>query len=252
MNIRQINCNNITNFTFSGSARNVYDRYGNYIATNTTISFREDFNWIEFAKEIGKYYKNVDKVHVFDYACSTGEEAFTIIMSLFVALGEECRKFFKVIAKDIDSRNIADAKSGIISVHDDEEYKYITKNTQSLTNNFLKYNKDGENIKFRPLVRKNVIFSQANILDDIDNLPERNTILFCRNLLLYFNDYDETRLLTKIANKFKDTSSILVLGDGDTNKETRNLLSELGFVQFNDIKNAYIKKYSRGKCVRLF
>ena len=242
MNIRPINLYNTEKLTFNGSARNVYGKYGEYIATNTTISFREDFDWIRFAKKIGEHYKNVNKVNIIYYACSTGEEAFTIIMSLLVTLGDKCSKFFKIIAKDIDDQNIIDAKSGRISVHDDMEYKYILENTQPFTNNFLKYNKKGESIKFRPLVRKNVIFSQANILDDIDNLPERNTILFCRNLLLYFNDIDTTKLLIKIANKFKDTSSILVLGEGDKNKETVKLLSELGFIQFNDIENAYVKK----------
>ena len=246
--INNIYYNNLNNYTdiknsaFRGSARDVFNKSGKYLYNTLTASFRPDFEWIKFAKKIEKYYKDVDKVNVFDYGCSTGEEAYTFVMSLLVTMGDNANKFFKVIAKDIDKDNIASAKTGKIALFNGE-YEEIEKNTYPYTNKFLNYDKNDKSIEFSSLIRNNVEFSQADILKDIDNLPEKNTILLCRHLMLYLEPEDLPKLFTKISDKFKDTSSVLVMGDGYARGKALNLLSELGFVQFGEIKHSFIKKY---------
>ena len=215
---------------FRGNFRMIMDKSRKNVLYKTfTYTFRNDFNWFYFPQFISNKYKNVEKVTFVDHACSSGEETVSIVSKLMEDLGEEANKFFPILARDFDEINIASAKRGII---------YMTTGEKDAVCRCLKYpenyfyfnNTRLESIQPRSEVLHNIDYKCSNILDDIEKLPDKNTILFCRNLWLWLKPEDRTLLMQKIADKFKDDSSIIAIGEADTSStDILDLLCKNGF-----------------------
>lgn len=66
----------------------------------------------------------------------------------------------------------------------------------------------------KDILKENVKFSQGDILQDVDNMPAKNTVLLCRNFWPYLDSLKRKELLQKLENKF-DESSLIVIGSYD-------------------------------------
>ena len=66
----------------------------------------------------------------------------------------------------------------------------------------------------KDILKRNVEFSQGDILEDIDNMSSKNTVLLCRNFWPYLDAFKREKLAQKLEDKF-DESSIVVIGDYD-------------------------------------
>lgn len=235
----------ITNFqthnspTFKISGKDVLDKKGQLLYRTTTSCLREDIDWTVLPDLLYRHFIKANKVNVFDYACSTGEEAFTLIISMVHCLGNRADKFFPIIGKDINHENIRYAQSGTIRTND-SEFRKIKEHFGTKINNYLKKYYNLDMIFFNKSVTQKVQFSHGDIIKDIDTLPNINTVLFCRNFLSYLNEGDFETLMTKIANKFRNTNSLLITGNYDsTNYRIKRSLFNNGFACLEGIDNVY-------------
>ena len=217
------------NCSFSSSYRAVEDLSGKLKYRTSTSFFREDIEWYDLANLLGEKYKNTDKVNIVDYACSSGEEAYTIVLSLIKQLGKKtASKFFPIVAKDIDEENIRMAKSGYL-IANEKEKKFLDDssgffprpfnihsiNSYHKRQSYIYRNKAKYLIEFDRDLRKNIKFSVADINEDINSLPQKDTVLFCRNMWPYLPSQNQIKLLDIIMEKIHNTNSLIVLGDYD-------------------------------------
>ena len=147
------------------------------ISTNVTYFFREQHHW-EFLISLFQKFDKTKPLKIWSSACSTGEEPYTIAMLLKEYLFSD----IKILATDISYEVIKQARDGIYSK---ETLKHVDKTY--LNKYFYKYNdqyciKDEikQFIKFRVF---NLVCGDYDIFKDIEF-----DIIFCRNVLIYFDD----------------------------------------------------------------
>ena len=212
---------------------------------NDTSIFRDDLLWDDFIKFLKFKYEDLKKVNVYNYACSNGSESFSLVMKMLSCLGKkDSEKFFPIIAKDVDSLAIENAKSNSIPIdwfekskinlHTDNNFaEYFTKDFSS---NWY----DGETVFYCPVkeLTENVRFSKGDIMKDYKRIEPENSVVLARNFWPYLLE-DIPRLILRLAEQMGKNST-LVIGGFDVNGcknyniDLRQELLKKGFVATDD------------------
>ncbi|MGE5559421.1 MAG: CheR family methyltransferase [Bacillota bacterium] len=170
------------------------------ITVNKTEFFRENnhFDFIHreifyIARKNPRIVKNKE-IRAWSAGCSTGEEAFSLAMCFMETVPEAYN--IKILATDINHSVIKKAQTGryLISAESVPSY-YLHKY-------FQKYS-DHEYI-ISPVIRKLIVFRHFNLTDDFP-FENKMDIIFCRNVMIYF----DTQIQQQLFQKFYD---ILVPG----------------------------------------
>ena len=189
----------------------------NEITINKTDFFREnnhfDFirNKIKFIFEKNQRILKNKEIRVWSAACSTGEEAYTLAFVLKECLSEEIN--IKILATDICSKVLSIAGKGIYPsrIKSEIDQYYLAKYFESSENNY----KVIDSIKHLVTVR------QFNLMD---MFPFSNTfdMIFCRNVMIYFDLKVQQNLLDKFYS-FITPGGLLFLGHSESliNKKHR-------------------------------
>ena len=151
------------------------------INSNTTNFFRRDIDW----KTLGKIFKKQfpqGKVNIYDFACSDGSEAYSLIITLIEQLGEKnAQRFFPIIASDVDEEIIrmANSKKIVATSEDIFSMGNIIKD-----GNIKKYfsitELGGEKFLLTPkeILTKNVTFKKNQLFKDLTKYKNKKTISF--------------------------------------------------------------------------
>lgn len=195
---------------------------GKIFVRSDTQMFRIDLDWAEFKKYLKKNFSGYEKVNTLVYGCSDGSEAYTMSILLQNAFGDEAGKFFPIFAKDIDTRAIERNKerqnARLTPVFNCE---IPAKYSLNLDSEGIREYMEIKGLKefLLPNVTKPVVFSVANILEDIENIDFRHpSIVMMRNMWPYISpdeyfDY-ANRLYERLA-----PGSIVVIGSFDCTGE---------------------------------
>ena len=168
------------------------------ITTNKTDFFREikHFEFLEkkLIPECMEKYKKEKKLDIWSAGCSTGEEVYSLLICcLETSQNELCKWNFYITGTDISNKVLKLAEQGIYS-----KEKLANLNPFILNKYFLKgQNKCSGLYKFKDEFRNYIKFMYVNLLDDL-HFDKSFNIIFCRNVLIYF----DKELQTKIINKF--------------------------------------------------
>lgn len=185
------------------------------ISTNFTHFFRENQHFDYLKNEIipclkGGKGNNPKKLRIWSAGCSTGEEPYTIAITLLESLPPGSGWDLKILATDISTKVVAVAQSGI----------YLKNKMQSLSMDLLKkYFLRGENqwrnhVKVKPIVKSAVQFQRLNLMESF-SFNESFDCIFCRNVMIYFDK--ETR--TQLVNRFYDNlekGGVLFIGHSES------------------------------------
>ncbi len=162
------------------------------ITTNETFFFREieHFRFLE-SEILSKTNAGTGSCfRVWSAACSTGEEPYSIAMTLQT----HCRKDWDLLATDVNSTVLASARKGIYQdvrtelLSDEYRRRYCRKGRDEFTGYF----------RVIPELRSKVRFGVFNLLDDMKPLG-RFDLVFLRNVLIYFDDTSKQDILTRMA-----------------------------------------------------
>lgn len=192
---------------------------------NSSLFFKQDINWAKLADMFIDKYKDINKVHTQVYACSDGAEAFSLAMILLEKLGpEKAKKFFPIIASDIDDEILKNPSKGIIKLSK-EDIKNIK---DVIGENYKKYIKFDNNFAFSnelhdtvctgrimPILKNTVIFKKANIEEDIYNIEKDNSIILGRNFWSYIRTDEKKNKLAQIIAQNLGKNSIYIAGSTD-------------------------------------
>jgi chemotaxis protein methyltransferase CheR len=148
---------------------------------------------------------------VWSAGCSSGEEPYTLAMVLseFAALHPGFR--FSIVATDISTKVLEKAKLGI---YDEERVATVP---VSIKQKYLMKSKDrgkGQ-VRIAPELRSQIRFERVNLMDEQYRRPELLDVVFCRNVIIYFERQNQEKLLGRLCNSLKP-GGYLFLGHSET------------------------------------
>jgi len=163
------------------------------LTTNYTYFMREkghyDFTKKTALKELCPLIKDHD-LRIWSAACSSGEEPYSIAMTLDEYFGIHKEQWDKVVlASDISDNVLRVATKGV----------YPKERISSLSESEIKTyfkKEDEKNYRVTPYLRSQVAFRKINLMDPF-SFKKKFHIIFCRNVMIYFDNQTKKRLLDK-------------------------------------------------------
>lgn len=151
------------------------------------------------------------KLRIWSAACSTGEEPYTLAM-LLSEFAEGVPGFdYSILATDISTLALEKARLGI---YREEKAAALP---QGLMRKYLLRSKDPQRkeVRIDPTLRAKVEFRRLNLMDEEFNLGEPVDVLFCRNVIIYFDQATQKRILAKLTRHLSP-GRFLFMGHSET------------------------------------
>jgi chemotaxis protein methyltransferase CheR len=170
------------------------------LTTNHTFFYREAHHFEHFAQEVRPGYvqrlNTGGKVRLWSAGCSSGEETWSLLMTF---LGEDqpegaaiARRDLRLLASDIATQAIAKARSGTYRTDDLKAVPEPLRRIWARSH--------GEDSTIAPEVQQLARFRALNLLGDWPMQGQFDTI-FCRNVMIYFDNPTKERLVHRFAEK---------------------------------------------------
>ncbi|RCK81175.1 MAG: Chemotaxis protein methyltransferase CheR [Candidatus Ozemobacter sibiricus] len=173
------------------------------VTTNKTDFFREPdhFTYLTTTAlprlQAGQARPPDKPLRVWSAGCSSGEEPYTLALVLSEYATAHPPFSFTILATDISSRMLAIATAGI---YPEERIAPIP---QHLRERFLLRSRDRSRrlIKFAPEIRRTIRFEKLNLKDIPPTFRETFHIIFCRNVIIYFDRPTQGWLLEQLVRR---------------------------------------------------
>jgi len=203
----------------------------NSFTTNKTHFFREDFHFEDLKDRVLPSLKAGENIKMYCSASSTGEEPYSMAMTILEAQEEHnCRYSSSIIATDIDTNVLQYAANGVYRFSKSSKefpswikpQKYFKKrvNKTLASEEIL--------IKIKPELQKMVSFQSMNLNDNeypFDN--NQFDVVFCRNVLIYFSTQDQNKILKKLFKHLK-IGGTLYLGHSENPQDLISYVDRVG------------------------
>ncbi len=180
------------------------------ITVNTTEFFRDPTTWQFIRSEVLPHLIHKPRIDIWHTACSTGEEVITMAILLAEANLLDKTYFY---ATDINENVLEIAKKA----------EYHVRNWDLLMENYNAYQpnypierycvKHSDKFFFHKSLTQNVKYEKFDLVNDIHT--QQYDVIFCRNVLIYFNQQLQNEVVSKLANCTKP-KSYLVIGSKET------------------------------------
>src|SRR5262245_55830999 len=185
-------------------------RLFNAILINVTAFFRDASAWNHLRQELLPAQLEAlgpDRpIRVWSAGCASGEEAYSIAMTLADLLGtEDFTRRVKIYGTDVDEEALQTARQATYSE------KELDAVPEELRTRY--FERAGERYAFRADLRRSIIFGRLDVLRDAP--ISRLDLLMCRNTLMYFNAETQAQVIARFHFALNDTG-ILVLGKAET------------------------------------
>lgn len=170
------------------------EHFVNALTTNLTSFFREAHHFEYLAQYLREQHKPGRNWRIWCSAASTGEEPYSIAMTLAETFG----RFdvpVQLIASDIDTKVLNTAREGIYpearleSVSTERRKAFFLRGKQS----------NAGKVRVVKELRQMIEFRQINLLDQNWGLGNALDIIFCRNVMIYFDKATQHKVLQRMA-----------------------------------------------------
>ena len=184
-------------------------KFTNAITTNLTAFFREDHHFQYLAKtlvpELIRKNQLDRRIRIWSAGCSTGEEPYSLAMTMKESMPSNETWDLKILATDLDSDVLQKASNGV----------YSSDRINGLSNNrkkrwFLNGKGDNEGtVRVRPELQEIITFKQLNLLQE---WPTKGPFdfIFCRNVVIYFDKDTQKVLFDRYANVLKNDAHLFI------------------------------------------
>lgn len=196
-----------------------HEEFVNALTTNLTSFFREGHHFVALEEHLRKDPKPTT---IWCAASSTGEEAYSIAMSAVSVFGRfNCP--VNIIASDIDSRVLQTASAG---VYNTEQIKDLSIDMKKRFFHRGKGKQIGK-VKVVDELKKLIKFQKLNLMDERWSLPKNIDIVFCRNVMIYFDKPTQISILEKIV-KHMAHDSLYIAGHSENFSSVSKILTPIG------------------------
>lgn len=192
--------------------RNFVYEFMNEISVGMTSMFRDPLFWKELKTEIIKKFRSDNKINIWHSGCSTGEEVYSMAILL-----SEIRLLNKAVtvATDINHDAMRDAQNGVYHKIKMVENERNYHEYNPLGNFHDYYTNQGTSVKVDSKLIDRVKFEYQNLINDPPPASGPFDIIFCRNVMIYFDSIAKEKILDKFYNALKP-EGWLIFGFYDT------------------------------------
>lgn len=174
----------------------------NVVTTNKTDFFREPkhFDYLvqtALPELINRYGATIGRrYNIWSAGCSTGEEPYTLAMVLNEFAGKQQGFYFSILATDISTKVLESASLGIY-----KEDAVVPVPT-ALKMKYLLRSKDKRKdlVRIAPELRSLIRFRRLNFMDSDFGMKAPVDIIFCRNVIIYFDRPTQEKLLNRFCH----------------------------------------------------
>lgn len=201
-------------FLKSGDATEV-ELFSNAVTTNLTSFFREEHHFDYLAAHIlpqlaAKKAAACKRLRIWSAGCSTGEEPYSIAITLHEAIPDLSSWDAKLLCTDLDSDVLSKCRAGV----------YPLANVEKLAASRLKrwFHKGSDDkgpvVKVKPELQQLTTFKQLNLMG---HWPMHGPfdVIFCRNVIIYFDKPTQRVLINRYADML-DEGGYLILGHSES------------------------------------
>jgi chemotaxis protein methyltransferase CheR len=186
----------------------------NAITTNLTAFFREghhfDYLREQVLKPLASESAATRRVRIWSAGCSTGEEAYSLAMTVIEALPDLRRWDVKILATDLDSDVLERAHRGIYAAD-----RVRALGPQRLSRFFVERRaREGLCYEVTPELTALITFKQLNLMHHLPMKGPLNAI-FCRNVVIYFDKDTQRELFARVAY-LQRPGDLLFLGHSES------------------------------------
>ena len=179
----------------SGRDDQEWEAFTNALTTNLTSFFRESHHFPILAEHVRKVREPIE---IWCSAASTGEEPYSIAMTVCEAFNTLTPPV-KIIATDIDTNVLAAGANGVYGM--DRLDKLAPERARRF---FLKGRGAQEGFaRVRPELRKMISFTPLNLLAESWPVKGQLDVIFCRNVMIYFDKPTQGKILSRFAPLMK-------------------------------------------------
>jgi chemotaxis protein methyltransferase CheR len=186
--------------TYLSNNDNEFSTLANAITTNLTSFFREGHHFEHLKDYIEEHIQRKNSLRIWSAGCSNGPEPYSIAMVLDSVLSGKGHYDAKILATDIDTNMLSEGSEGVYT----EEWG------MKIPSEYRKYAavRDGKCIIDESL--KNYIsFKKLNLLHDWP-ISKKFDIIFCRNVVIYFDKPTQKIIFDKFADLTEDNGYLYI------------------------------------------
>lgn len=173
-----------------------WESFTNALTTNLTSFFREAHHFPLLAEHLSRLREQ--PITIWCSAASTGEEPYSIAMTACEAFNTLSPPV-QIIATDIDTNVLTVGSNGVYGID------RIEKLAPERAKRFFQRGKGEQEgmVRVRPELRQLVTFKQLNLLADKWPLSGQFDVIFCRNVMIYFDKGTQRKILSRFVPLMK-------------------------------------------------
>lgn len=199
----------------------------NAITTNLTSFFREKhhFDFLENHVFPELLRKNTDKkIRIWSAGCSTGEEPYSIAMVAHKFFRRSSGWDIKILATDLDSNVVNHGRQGEYDLSRVEGLSKEVKKTNFQLDRF------SDKVRVKEDIRSYITFNRLNLLSEWP-IKKKFDVIFCRNVVIYFNKETQKVLFDRYADILKP-DGYLFIGHSENLNGVTTRFESLGKTQY--------------------
>jgi chemotaxis protein methyltransferase CheR len=173
------------------------------VSTNKTDFFREPVHFEFLSQEVvPQFVQTTDlryPLKIWSAGCSSGEEPYTIAITLMECKEKYPGLDFHILGTDISTRIL---QTAIDAIYPENRIEGIP--IQILKKYFLRSkDRSKPTVRLVPEIRKKVSYMRINLMEPVYPVGEIFDVIFCRNVLIYFDRPTQEKVITKLCMYLK-------------------------------------------------
>lgn len=180
------------------------------IAIPTTSMFRDPEIFAKLRAEVLPNFADLGSVKIWSAGCSTGEEAYSVAILLWE---ERLYARSRIYATDFNNQSLHTAKKGVYTIQAMQRYTHNYQLAGGQYDFSDYYSAAYGHAAIREMLKSRITFSHHNL--NTDATFNEFDIIFCRNVLIYFDNELQTKVLDLLYDSLA-TGGYLVLGSKET------------------------------------
>ena len=185
------------------------EHFSNAITTNLTAFFREKHHFDYLAQQVVplllERYSKTRRLRIWSAGCSTGEEAYSLAITLREAIPDLDKKDIRILATDLDSNVVQTAAMGVYKekliegIDAERRRRWFQRGTGT----------HASMVRIVPALQNIITFRQLNLMDE---WPMKGLfdVIFCRNVVIYFDKETQRVLFDRFANSMHPESHLFI------------------------------------------
>ena len=207
--MRHINVDSLSEYCdFVETGQEPLSEFTSQVTTNHTHFFREKHHFdtlVEYLRTNGHENRKI-----WSSACSSGEEPYSIALAIRQSIPAAFKSSLKIIASDLDERILEQAIRGVYA---EKRIEVLTHGQRSL--GFMRgRNEMSGTVKVKEWMRSMIEFRKINLMESL-NFGGNVDVIFCRNVVIYFDHQSKLKLFSKFAD-IQRSGDLLFIGHSES------------------------------------